>query len=402
MKILLIVIDGLGDEIIPQLGNKTPLETAKTPNLDFLAKNGVCGLVRPFLFPWQKRPESESTHLALLGYDPKIYFLGRGPYEAVGIGIKLRKGEIALRVNFGTVDKNLNVIDRRAGRVEKTQSLIKALSGKTIEGVKFLIKKSWGHRAVLVLKGKNLSAKISNGDPKKTEVKPLIIKPKDNSKEAKFTARILNKFLLLAHKILKDHPFNKKREEKGFLPANYLLTRGAGMIKKTPSFRKIYGLNAGCIAGGGLYKGIAKILGMNLIKVKGATGFANTNLKGKFLTAKKVLKKYDFLFLHIKAIDTFSHDGKFQAKKKFIEKIDKNIKSILNLKNVSIVITADHSTCSLEKNHCLASIPILIYNNKKKWHEEIKKFCEKNCRKGKLGKIKQIDLMTKILELTKN
>jgi len=175
-KILLIVIDGLGDEPISQLKNQTPLEAAKTPNLDFLAKNGICGLVLPFQFP--EKPASDISHLALFGYDPKKYYLGRGPYEATGIGLKLLKGDVALRVNFATVNENLKVIDRRAGRIEKTQNLIKTLSQIKINGIKFLIKKSYGHRAVLVLRGKNISWAVTDGDPQKVGERAKKIFPK--------------------------------------------------------------------------------------------------------------------------------------------------------------------------------------------------------------------------------
>lgn len=393
MKILLIILDGLGDKPVLQLGNKTPLGAAKTPNLDWLVKNGICGLISPFLFPGEKNPTSEGAHIALFGY--KDYFLGRGPYEAAGAGMELKREDIAMRVNFGTVDKNLKIIDRRAGRISETENLIKSLSDKTIDGVKFLIKKSFGHRAVLVLRGKNLSAKISDGDPHKTGGKVKKIISLDKSKQAKFTAAVLNKFLIKAHQILKNHPLNKKRESQKLLAANYLLVRGAGQFKKTPSFKKRYGLKSCCIAGGGLYKGVAKILGMDLIKVKGATGLADTNLKGKLLTAKKALRKYDFVFCHIKATDTFSHDGDFVGKKNFIEKIDKNLKLLFNLKNTLIVVTADHSTCCGLKSHCLEPIPVLIFGKEK---NSVREFSEKNCRKGKLGKIKQTEFMSKVLK----
>lgn len=410
MKILLIIIDGLGDKPIVELNNRTPLDAAKTPNLDFLAKNGICGLAQPLQFSWEKEPSSEGAHIGLFGY--KNYFLGRGPYEAAGIGIKLKKGDIALRVNFGTVDENLKIIDRRAGRIEKTQSLIKALQGIEIESVypvksaeggavkpqfnrvKFLLKKSYGHRATLILQGQNLSADITSNDPKKIESKPLRVTAKNSSKKAKFTAKVLNQFLEKSHQILKNHSLNKRRKKQGLLQANYLLVRGAGMFKKTPSFKEKYGLKAACVAGGGLYKGVAKILGMDLINVKGATGFANTNLKGKFSASKNALKKYDFVFCHIKATDTFSHDGDFSGKKKFIEKIDKNLKSILSLNNALIVITADHSTCCDLKKHCAKPVPVLIFGNGK---DAVDKFSEKACEKGKLGRIKASDLMAKIL-----
>jgi len=406
-KILLTIIDGLSDKSIPQLRGKTPLETAKTPNLDWLAKNGICGLIKPFKFPKEKVPSSEGTHIALLGFID--YFLGRGVYEVAGIGMKLRKGEVALRGNFATVSRSLKVIDRRAGRISETKLLVKALQGIKIDGVKFLIKKSYGHRAGLVLRGKNLSSKISDGDPHKAGVRVKKILPLDKSKEAAFTADILNKFLKKTYRILNRHPFNKERIKKGLLPGNYLLIRGAGELKDIPAFRERFGFKACCIAGGALYKGIAKILGMNLIKVRGANGFANTDLKGKILAAKKNLKKYDFIFLHIKAADSLAEDGNFLGKKEFIEKIDKNLKPILNLKDTLIVVTADHSTCSLLKRHCSELIPILVYppkfcQAKLRWvygngKNGVKKFSEKNCKKERLGIFEQLDLMPKILKL---
>jgi len=400
-KILLIVIDGLGDKPILELENKTPLEAAKTPNLDWLANQGICGQVLPFQFPQQEKPESDTCHLALFGYDPKIYYLGRGPYEAAGVGIKLREGDVALRVNFATVDENLKVIDRRAGRIEKTQPLIKALSKIKIKGIKFILKKSYGHRAVLVLhclkcNFKHLSARVSDGDPRRIGVKAKKILPLDNSKKVKFTAKILNEFLEKAHQILKNHPLNRERIKNGLLPANFLLVRGAGKLGKTPSFKEKYNLKAVCIAGGALYKGIAKILGMKEIKVKGATGLANTNLKGKIQAVKKALKRSAFVFLHIKAADSLAEDGNFLGKMKFIEKIDRNLKLILNLKDTLIVVTADHSTCSLLKRHCLESIPTLIYGN---GQDSVKEFSEKACKKGGLGQISQLNLMKKIMEI---
>lgn len=396
-KIILIIIDGLSDKPIAQLGNKTPLEAAKTPNLDWLAKNGICGQAQPFQFSWQRFPESDAGHLALFGYDPKKYYLGRGVYEAAGVGFNLKdlqKRDVVLRANFATVDNNLRVIDRRAGRISKTQSLVRYLNGTTINGVKFLLKKSLSYRAVLILRGKNLSKEITDGDPHETGKRVLRIKPK--IKKAEFTAKVLNEFLERAHKILENHPLNEKRKKRGLPVANYLLVRGAGQFKKTPSFRKRYKLSAACVAGGPLYKGIAKILGMNLIKVRGATGLLNTNLKGKFSAVEKVLKKYNFLFCHIKAADSLAEDGNFRAKKEFIEKIDKNLKPILQLKNTLIVVTADHSTCSNLKRHCSLPVPVLIYGSKIK-PDKAARFSERACQKGRLGKMKSLDLMKKVL-----
>ncbi|MCH8741747.1 2,3-bisphosphoglycerate-independent phosphoglycerate mutase [Patescibacteria group bacterium] len=398
MKIVLLIIDGLGDRSIPELHNKTPLEAAKTPNLDFLAKNGMCGLVNPFYFPWQKYPRSDTAHLALFGYNPKTYYLGRGPYEAAGISFDLKKGDVTLRANFATVDRKLKVIDRRAGRITETESLIKTLNGITIGGIKFLVKKSFGHRAVVILRGKNLSDKISDSDPHKIGVQIKKIIPRNKSNGARFTAKVLNEFLSKAHQTLKNHTLNKKRIKENKLPANYLLLRGAGKFRRTISFYQKYKLKACCVAGGTLYKGIGRILGMTLINVKGATGFANTDLKRKFLAVKKSLGKYDFIFCHIKAVDSFGEDGNFLGKKKFIEKIDRNLNILKNLKNTLIIITGDHATCSLIKGHCLEPVPILVYGKEK---DKVREFGERACKKGGFGKMKGLNVMPKILTLAK-
>lgn len=393
IKILFIVIDGLGDEKIPALRNKTPLESAKTPNLDFLAKEGICGLGIPVFSG--AIPTSEEGHLALFGYDPKKIPLKRGYFMALGLGLRLKKGDVVLRGNFATVNENLEVIDRRAKRIKNTLPLIKSLSKiKEIKGIKIIIKKGPEYRICLILRGKNLSWKISDGDPfySKLQNKVIKIKPLEKSKKASFTADVLNEFLEKAHQILKKHPFNKKRE----FPANYILLRGASSPMKIDSFYKKYKLKAGFIAGKSLYKGIGRILKMEEIKVEGATGLPNTNLKGKFTKAKEALKKYDFVFLHIKAADSLAEDGKFEEKKRFIEKIDKEIKKVIGLKNTFIVITADHSTCSLLKRHCRKPFPILIYGNGK---DEVKKFSEKDCQKGKIGKISALKLMPLLLKL---
>jgi len=397
-KILLIIIDGLGDKPVPGLGGKTPLEAAATPNLDELAEKGACGLIDSFQFPGEEFPTSEGTHVAMFGY--KDYFLGRGPYEAAGAGVKMRGGDIALRINFATVDKDFEILDRRAGRIKETKVFVKALSGIKIEGVKFILKKAYGHRGILLLRGKGLSPEVTDGDPHEVGGKPHKIEPREDTKEAKFTAKILNEFLEKAHKILQDHPLNQERRQRGLLPANYLLTRGAGEFRKTPSFRKMYRLRGCCIAGGTSYKGVARILGMKVIKVEGATGMADTDLAAKFSAAKKCLKKYDFVFLHIKAVDTYGHDGDCKGKREFIEKIDKNLKIILDIENALFVVTGDHSTPCAEREHSSFPLPILI-SGKKELRDSVNKFGESYCKKGRLGMIAQSKLMEKILRIAR-
>ncbi len=391
-KIIFIVIDGLSDKPIARLNNKTPLEKAKTDNLDLLAQEGICGLAYPFILSGQKKPESDTCHLALFGYSPDIFYLNRGPYEAVGAGLKLEPGDVALRANFATIS-NLKVIDRRAGRIEKTAALIKSLSKIKIKGVKIILKKSYGHRLVIVLRGKNIDWQINGNDPKQN--RQTVRKISAINKKARLTARALNHFLEQANLILENHPLNKQRIKKGLLPANYLLVRGAGQYKKSLSFQEKYGLRSCCIAGGALYKGIAKVLGMKIIKMKGATGLPNTDLKAKINSVKKCLNKYDFIFLHIKATDSLAEDGNFHGKKEFIEKIDQALKGITHFKNVIIAITGDHSTCSELKKHCQELIPFLIFGKAK---DRVKQFSEKACQKGDLGKINQLDIISYVIK----
>ncbi len=397
MNISLIVIDGLGDRPISELQDQTPLEAASTPNLDKFAAKSKCGMVDTFYLPDQGYPRSDTAHLTLLGYDAREDYLGRGPYEVAGIGMNLQEGDVALRGNFGTVDEDLTVKDRRAGRISETKELVEALQGEEIKGVKFLVKKAYGHRAGVIMRSdKELSAAITNGDPHKTGVEVNTVEPKEDTEAAMFTAEVLNEFLERAHEILKDHSFNKQREEKGKLPGNYLLVRGAGQLKGADSFSEKYGLKSACIAGGALYKGVGKLLGMDLIEVPGDTGLPDTDLEAKFETTARNLDKYDFVFTHVKPVDNLAEDGNYQGKKNFIEKIDKAIKPVLDLDNTLVAITADHSTCCNLKRHCVDPVPLLIGGAGK---DKVSEFSEKACKEGSLGKIKQGDVMDKLIKI---
>ncbi len=389
-KIVLMIIDGLGDRPVSSLEGKTPLEAAITPNLDKWAREGACGLVSTFQFPFEGKPTSEGTHIALFGF--KESFLGRGPYEAAGCGIELKEGDLAFRVNFATVGDDLVVKDRRAGRIKEKQILIDALSGIEIKGIKFLLKNSVEHRAALVLRGKGLSDKVGKNDPGETGVKTKEIKA--ILKEGEFTARILNKFIQRAYDILKDHPFNRGRE----FPANYLLIRGSGVYEEIKGFEDKYGLRGCCVAGGSLYKGIAKTVGMELVESEKFTGRTNTDLESKFKALNKCLKKYDFIFCHIKGTDTLGHDGDCRGKKKFIEKIDKNVPLLSREEDVLWVITADHSTPCEIKDHSEDPVPILVYGA---FADKTKEFSEKECAKGALGRMDQEEVMDRIIQLAK-
>lgn len=393
-KIIFIIMDGMGDIPIKKFNNLTPLEKAYTPNMDKLAKKGVCGIMH-VLKPG-KIPHSDEGHLTIFGYDLKKFYPGRGPIEALGLGLKLKHGDIAFRANLATVDKNLTVKDRRAGRIESTMPFAR-LANIKIDGIKFIVKAGTSHRAAVIMRGKKLSESITSNDPKKQGKK--VLKVKALNKKAEFTAKVLNKFLALMHNKYEDLALNKKKIKQGKLPGNYWLLRGAGHYKKIPSFKQMYNRNSCCVAGGGLYKGLGAIAGMKVLKVKGATGTASTNVKAKFLAAKKALKKYNFVFVHVKGTDLFGHDNDPVGKKKFIEKSDKALK-VLMKEDVLITITADHSTPCYNKDHSANPVPVLIYSKSIK-PDSVKKFGESYVKKGNLKVLQGKNYMKKVMQLSK-
>src|SRR3989344_4309641 len=247
-KAIFVICDGLSDRPIKELGGKTPLEAARKPNLDKITVDGISGMMHTIGIG--VRPGSDTAHLSIFGYDPHTYYNGRGPYECAGVGMEVKKGDVAFRANAGTIDSNEIVTDRRAGRIESTKPVIDALGEIEIKGVKFILQESLGHRIGLLLRGKNLSPRISDQDPHKTNVKVHEVKPLDHTPEAKFTADIMNEFTKLAIKKLADTAFNKKRINEGKLPANIVLFIGSGQIPETLlPFKEKYALNAAFIAG---------------------------------------------------------------------------------------------------------------------------------------------------------
>lgn len=407
-KLLFVIIDGLSDRPIKQLKNQTPLEAAKTPNMDFLAKNGLCGMQK--MLPDSVYPTSEECHLALFGYDYKKDYPGRGTLEALGASINIKPKDAVFRVDIGTVNKNLEVIDPHAGGdVETLKPITDSLQGIKIKGVEFLIYPILQHRCVLVLRGKGISSKVSDTDPHKAhkigyynkDTRVLDPTPINDSKEAAFTARVIKEYQDKTSKILKDHHFNKERIKEGKLPCNFILTRGAGSLRKIGSFDQKYNLKSAAVAGAPLYKGIAKYLGMNVVKVNGATGTVNTNLEGKINKAIDFLNSgFNFVFLHIKATDSIAEDfGDYEGKKKFIEKIDKAMKPLLSLKNIKIMITGDHATVCELKDHIEDPVPFIFYNGQNK--DSVPEFGESFCKKGKLGLIRGTEFIKKLLNFKK-
>lgn len=378
MRALMLILDGLGDKQYKLLRNKTPLEFARAPNLKKMGELGETGLM--YTLGPGIIPGSDTAHLALFGYDPLEYYQGRGVYEALGAGIKLKPSDVAFRVNFATA-KNGKIVDRRAGRNGfGLEELAEELNGWKIKNVKIIFKHTVEHRAVLVLRGKNLSKAVSDTDPHRDGVPPRKPEPLDKSKDAKLTSNILQTFLEKANKLLKDHTINKKRKRRGLLPANTLLVRGAGQYHRIPSIKELYGITATGIAGGALYKGVARFVGMDVPEVPGATGDKNTNLYAKAEAA--VNAKTDLVFLHVKATDSFSHDHDYKGKSKFIEKVDKELVSRVMKEFDIVFVSGDHTTFSSVGEHTADPLPLLIYGDESLIRRDLGKFSERYATLG--------------------
>lgn len=356
-KILLIILDGLGDRSSPTLGNRTPLQAAKKKNINALALKGMVGLFEP-IAPGI-RPGSDTAHLSILGYDPYRVYTGRGPFEALGLGMELKPGDIAFRGNFATVDENLKVIDRRAGRIDSgTDQLANSLNIE-IDGVRVMVKEGVEHRAGVVFRGEGLSPDITDVDPHQENV--IVHESKPLNDGARKTADVLNKFTRKSYEILNSHPVNIERKRQGKSPANILLTRGAGIVPELENFSKKYNLKSACIVGVPLISGICKLAGINPIHVPGATGTTSTNMENKVKYAIDALKTYDFILMNIKATDVAGHDGDPILKKEMIEKADSAFAPLLDhLDEYTIMITGDHSTPCSVKDHTGDPLPVVL------------------------------------------
>ena len=374
-KIVLLVLDGLGGV---QKNRKTELEAAKTPNMDRLIKVSEAGLMTPIM-PGIT-PGSGPGHLALFGYDPLEYIIGRGILSALGIRFPIRNGDLAARVNFATIDENNKITDRRAGRIpdEINKKMCEKIREINIPGIQFFIQTEKDHRAALILRGKKFSENISETDPQKTGVPPLPVHALDNSSEAAVTSELINQFL----EKVKDKLSNES-------PANMILLRGFALFTKIPSFEELYGLNACAIAGYPMYRGLASLVGMKVIDVE-------SGVEPQFDRLRELWGKYDFYFVHIKYTDSFGEDGNFEKKVSVIEEVDRNIEKILELNPDVFALTADHSTPVIYKAHSWHSVPVLL---KSKWsrHSYVKQFGEKDLQTGSLGIINTLDLMTLIM-----
>ncbi|KDE54795.1 2,3-bisphosphoglycerate-independent phosphoglycerate mutase [Methanoculleus sp. MH98A] len=398
-KVLFLVLDGISDRPCEALDGLTPLAAARTPVLDRIVAEGVCGImdsVAPGI-----RPGSDTSHLALLGYPPQEYYTGRGPLEAEGTGIHMTAGMIGFRCNFATVDADGLVTDRRAGRISGTEPLAEAIrEGVDLSGLglEFRFEAGAGHRAALALVGEGLGDKVSSNDPKKDGVQPLTIRPcTDDPADAK-TARACNEFIRQSGEILYDHPVNVRRMEEGLPPGNLLLIRGAGKMGSLPQFSERYGLSGSVISAATLISGIGMVVGLEHIPVPGTTGSIDSDLDAKVRAAIGELDRKDFVLMNIKGADEAGHDGKSIQKRDFIEVIDKALAPLLDLRDTLIVICADHSTPCSVMDHSADPVPVVIRGPGVRT-DRTNRFDEVSCAEGGLHRIRGRDLMPIILDL---
>ncbi len=396
MKILLVICDGMGDRPVTELGGMTPLEFAGTPNMDKLAREGQCGLMN--VIAPGIAPGSDTAHLALLGYDPLKVYKGRGPFEAAGNGMEVERGDVAFRCNFGTLDNEGKVSDRRAGRISRgTEELAASINGMRIEDVDVIFKEGVEHRAVLILRGPGLTADITDIDPHETGVE--LLTSRALTPEGEKTARILNEFTKHAHDILKEHDVNRKRLEEGKPPANAIMARGVGVAPDIPRFTEQHnGLRGAVIVGITMVEGVCRFAGLDIMEVPGATGGADTDLNAKVDATISALETYDFVLLHIKAPDVFGHDRDPEGKKDFIESIDKAIGPLTDLPGTIICITADHSTPCSVGDHASDPVPVLIWGDGLR-RDHVGSFGEREAGKGALGIIRGSDLLRILMGL---
>ncbi len=387
----MVIADGLGGRLT-DWGNATCLERARTPNLDELARRGATGLMDP-IAPGV-RPGSDTAHLSIFGYDPYKVYTGRGSFEALGIGMDVRPGDVCFRANFATVeerDGKLIVLDRRAGRLAEGKELEKVLAGLDLSrfGVQAFFRASTEHRGALVLRGEGLSAAVSDTDPHETGVEVAKAEPLAEDEAARRTAEILNEITRQAYELLKDHPVNRKRIQEGKPPGNIILLRGAAVMPHLVTIPQKYGIKGACIAGGALYKGVARAAGLEVLEVPGATGDLKTDLVAKAEAALKALEDYDLVFVHIKGTDNAGHDQDPQAKTGFIERIDREFFGTLleglDLGSVNLAFSGDHTTPIDYGDHTPDPVPVLFVGPSIR-PDRVERFGERAAAEGGLGR----------------
>lgn len=405
LKVVLVVADGVGDRPIRSLNGKTPLEAARTPTLDRLATEGATGLLH-VIAPGVP-PGSDTGHLALFGYDPYNCYTGRGAFEALGAGLDLQPADVAFRGNFATVqqlkDKTFKVVDRRAGRsLPEAAALTALIDGLSLPRglkVKVLVRHTAEHRCVVVLRGASLSVHVGDTDPHGHGDVMLTSQPLDRTPSARRTAGLVDTLTQEFYRALSATPINAKRRQAGLPEANMVLLRGAGGLPTIPPLRDIYGVRTACVAGGALYKGVARSVGMDIINVPGATASYDTDVDAKARAAATALTTHDYVFVHFKATDTAAHDKDPTKKVAMVEKLDHLLSvlaSQINRDQTYIAVTGDHTTACDLGNHTGDPVPLLVTGPGVR-SDSVTRFTERACAAGGLGHLRGRDLMSLLM-----
>jgi len=370
-KIVLLVADGLGGLPL-EPGGKTELESARTANLDACVREGVCGLSIP-VFPGIT-PGSGPGHLALFGYDPLHYRIGRGVLEALGINFPVGPKDVAVRGNFCTVDDAGLITDRRAGRptTERCVEMCRKLQQIQVPGVEVFVEPVREHRFVVVFRGDDLGDAVNDTDPQQTGHKPLEAKGADKNSER--TARIVNQFVAEAGRVL-----------KGDSPTNMVTLRGYARYPKIETMQEVYGLRAAALAVYPMYKGLARLVGMDVVD-------AGSSLDEQIASLRKAWNDFDFFFLHYKYTDSTGEDGNFQAKVESIERLDAAVPNIRALNPDVLIVTGDHSTPSKLRSHSWHPVPVLLWSKTCR-PDPVTEFGESYCLRGGLGQFQAMYLL---------
>jgi 2,3-bisphosphoglycerate-independent phosphoglycerate mutase len=374
-KIVLLSLDGLGGLPRPETG-RSELETARLPNLTALATVAACGLLR-HVAPGIT-PGSGPGHLGLFGYDPLAYQVGRGVLEALGIEFDLRAGDVAARGNFCTVDASGLITDRRAGRIatDACVRLTERLRTIRLPGVEVLVEPVKEHRFVLVLRGGGLSGRLSETDPQALGKAPLPVRALEPA--AAHAAGLVNTFIEEARRRLADAA-----------PANMILLRGFDQLPELPRFPAVYALRAAAIAAYPMYRGLAKLVGMDVLKTGGT--FAD-----ELATLREHWQAYDFFFVHYKDTDKAGEDGDFDAKVQALERFDAVVPSVRELGPDVLVITGDHATPSVLAGHGWQPVPALVWS-RYCGADPVTAFTERACAAGSLGVLPAHHLMSLVM-----
>ena len=370
-KIVLLVVDGLGGAPHPGTG-KSELETARLPNLDMLAGRSAAGLTTPVM--QGITPGSGPGHMALFGYDPVKYLMGRGVLEALGIDVELGPGDLAARGNLCTLDNNNNIVDRRAGRIPTAEAapLVEMLNDIEISGVDVEVYPVQDYRFVLVMRGQGLDDKISETDPQAVGVMPLEARALNDSSER--AAAHVRAFITAAGEALREREY-----------ANMAMLRGFSLLPKLPDFGERYNLNPGAVAAYPMYRGLAKIVGMRVIP----TGMT---FDDELDTLEERFDEHDFFFLHYKPADAAGEDGDFYGKARALEALDAGIARLMEMQPDVLMVAGDHSTPAILAAHSWHPVPLLVHS---KWTEGdgIGAFTERECATGSIGRIPATEIM---------